>query len=106
MQNYIADLPGGTATTSIQFKEGGSVKEIAVSYLSTASGKIEISTSVASQIGTTQPTADVLARLNCSGTAGNVFVRLPLTLRVKAFDILYVHQTGTGNLGTVTLFTS
>lgn len=106
MRNYIADLPGGTATTAIQATESGTLRAAVFSFLSTAAGKIELSMSPASQIGTAQPTSDVLARLNCSGTAGNVAIVIPLAVRLKPFQSIYVHSTGAGNLGNVTLSTA
>lgn len=102
MRSYVADLPGGTATTTVQIQSNGTLKEILVSYLSAAAGKIEISRSGTSQIGTAQPTKDVLARLNCSATAGNVVANVQLANeKFKAFDSIYIHQTGAGNLGSV-----
>lgn len=103
MRTYIADLPGGTATTTIQMTENGKIQGITLSFLSAAAGKIEVSRSATSQIGTAQPTKDVIARLNCSGTAGNVVAEIPVTVSVKQLDYIYVHQTGAGNLGNVVL---
>jgi len=105
MRNYISDLPGGTATTSIQISETGTLKTVLFSFLSAAAGKIELSLSPTSQIGTAQPTKDVLCRLNTSATAGNVVAEIPLGLKVKILDYIYIHQTGAGNLGTVNLLT-
>jgi len=106
-RQYIADLPGGTATTTIQIQAPQKLKQCVISFLSAAAGKIEISVSPTSQIGTAQPTDDVLARVNCSGTAGNVVAALDLTAAskgsVKAFQNVYIHQTGAGNLGNVNL---
>jgi len=103
MRTYVADLPGGTATTTITATESGTLKTATFTFLSTAAGKIELSNSPSSQIGTAQPTKDVLLRLNCSATAGNVVAVLPISKSLKAFDTIYVHQTGTGNLGNVVL---
>lgn len=102
MRNYVADLPGGTATTTVQIQGAGTMKNLLVSYLSAAAGKIEISLSSASQIGTAQPTKDVLLRYNCSGTAGNVvnFIDSP-SIKLALLANLYIHQTGAGNLGSV-----
>lgn len=104
---YIADLPGGTATTPVQIQGAQKLKKALVTFLSAAVGKIEISVSPTSQIGTAQPTDDVLARVNCSATAGNVVAECDLTGSakgsVKAFQTVYVHQTGAGNLGSVSL---
>jgi len=103
MRTYVSDLAGGTATASIQCVERATLKQILLSFLSTAVGKIELSTSPTSQIGTAQPTADVICRVNCSATAGNVALVIPISLRVAPFQTIYIHQTGTGNLGTATL---
>jgi len=101
-RNYVADLPGGTATTTIQMQNSGTIKNLSLSYLSAAAGKIELSTSGTSQIGTAQPTGDVLYRWNCSGTAGNVVTVLDTpSISVKAFQSIYIHQTGAGNLGSI-----
>jgi len=104
---YNADLPGGTATTTIQIQANQKLKQALLTFLSTAAGKIEISVSPTSQIGTAQPTDDVLARVNCSATAGNVVVPVDLSAApkgsVKAFQSLYVHQTGAGNLGNISV---
>lgn len=106
-RNYTADLPGGTATTAIQIQANQKLKQAVLSFLSAAAGKIEISVSPTSQIGTAQPTDDVLGRVNCSATAGNVVATLDLSQspksNVKAFQSVYVHQTGAGNLGNVNL---
>lgn len=103
MRPYVADLPGGTATTSVQLTAKSTVKRVLLTFLSTAAGKIEISRSSASQIGTASPTRDVLARVNCSGTAGNVVVYVDLIANnvFQQLDYLYIHQTGSGNLGDV-----
>lgn len=106
-RQYIVDLPGGTATTNITITQNQKLKRAVISYLSAAAGKIELSVSPTSQIGTAAPTDDVLARVNCSGTAGNVVADLDLSVAakasVKAFQVVYVHQTGAGNLGSVNL---
>lgn len=83
--------------------EGGTIQRATLSFLSAAVGKIEISKIVTSQIGTGQPTKDVLARINCSATAGNVVVVVPLKQTVKVLDNIYIHQTGAGNLGNIIL---
>lgn len=103
MRAYVVDLPGGTATSSVQLQAAGTLRRLVLSFLSAAAGKIEISRSSVSQIGTAQPTKDVLARVNCSGTAGNVIVELNFSAfnetKFKVLDLLYIHQTGAGNLG-------
>lgn len=103
MRTYITDLAGGTATATITITESGTLRLATFSFLSAAAGKIELSRVVGSQIGTAQPTRDVILRLNTSATAGNVVLNVPIDERVKVLDVLYVHQTGAGNLGSVTL---
>ncbi len=105
MRTYVADLAGGTATVTLQATEPGTLKYLTLSFLSAAVGKIELSRVVSPQIGTAQPTKDVIARFNCSATAGNVVVTIPINLPVKTLDYFYVHQTGAGNLGSVTIST-
>ncbi len=102
MRNYIADLPGGTATTSIQIQSGGTIKNLFVSMLNAAVGKVEISTNATAQIGTAQPAADVALRINNSATAANLLVVASVSITVKAFQTLYIHQTGAGNVGSIT----
>lgn len=102
MRNYVADLPGGTATTAVQIQTAGTLKNILVSIHSAAVGKLECSMSGSPQIGTAQPTKDVIFRLNQSATAGDQVVLIPTTgLKFKAFDSLYFHSTGAGNVGDV-----
>jgi len=101
---YVADLPGGTATTTIQIQQTQTLKRCLLSILMAAAGKVELSTSPTAQIGTAQPDVSVLARVNCSaGTAAiaSSIVEIPINLPVKAFQNIYVHQTGAGNLGDV-----
>lgn len=101
-RNYVVDLPGGTATQSVQFTAAGTIKNLVVSIHSAAAGKLEISRLSTSQIGTAQPTRDVLVRLNQSGTAGDQNVVVPLASeKFKIMDLIYFHQTGAGNLGSV-----
>lgn len=102
-RSYIADLPGGTATTTIQMTGRQTLKRAAFSFVNAAAGKIELSTVGASQIGTAQPTADVIARLSVGAGAANNAVQLDINAAVQPFQSIYVHQTGAGNLGTVVL---
>lgn len=103
MRSYTADLPGGTATTTIQMTQNGTLKRALVSLVSTAAAKLELSLVSSSQIGTAQPTSDVVFRLTGSGTAaGAQVVEVPINVPVKAFQSIYVHQTGAG-LGNITL---
>jgi hypothetical protein len=102
-RTYIADIPGGTATVTIQLQGSQTLKEFAVSWVNAAVGKIELSMSSASQIGTAQPDSNVLARVSCSAGANTASITLPIRAPVKAFQNIYIHCTGAGNLGTAVL---
>lgn len=101
---YVADIAGGTATATIQIQGSQTLKNWTVSYMNAAAGKIELSTSGTSQIGTAQPDVNVIARVSVgANTTGNVIATVPIKLPVKAFQSVYVHCTGAGNLGTSVL---
>lgn len=103
-RSYVCDLPGGTNTSAIQMTGNQTLKTVMLSVANAAAGKIEVSLVAAPQIGTVQPTDDVLVRFSQSATAGpsqNVVV--PISTSVKGFQTIYVHQTGAGNLGTIVL---
>jgi len=97
---YIADIAGGTATVTIQIQGSQTLKQWAVSWVNAAAGKIELSTSPTSQIGTAQPDSSVVARVSCSAGANTMSEVIDINLPVKAFQNVYVHCTGAGNLGT------
>lgn len=101
-RSYVADLPGGTATTTIQMTGRQTLKQAVFSVLNAAAGKVELSTVASPQIGTAQPTPDVIARLS-TGAAGRTDIQIDINLPTNPFQNIYVHQTGAGNLGTVTL---
>jgi hypothetical protein len=104
-RSYVADLPGGTATTTVQIQQRQTFKWAAFSVTNAAAGKIELSTAPSSQIGTAQPTDSVVCRINVSGTAGpSQNVVMPVSMPVQPFQSVYIHQTGAGNLGNVTLY--
>ncbi|MDP9203757.1 MAG: hypothetical protein M3P26_17775 [Gemmatimonadota bacterium] len=71
-----------------------------MTWVNAAAGKMELSMSSASQIGTAQPDSNVLGRISCGAGAGSNAVSLPIRAPVKAFQNIYVHCTGAGNLGT------
>ena len=102
-RSYIVDIAGGTATATVQIQGSQTLKEFAVSWVNAAAGKIELSMSSSSQIGTAQPDSNVLARVSCSAGANTVAMTLPIRAPVKAFQNIYVHCTGAGNLGTAVL---
>ena len=86
----MADIAGGTATATIQIQATQTFKSWCVSAMNVATGKYELSMSSSSQIGTAQPDS-------------NVFADFPIRVPVKAFQNIYVHCTGSGNLGTSVL---
>lgn len=98
---YIADIAGGTATATIQIQGTQTFRSWTVSQMNAAAGKTELSYSSSSQIGTAQPDSNVIARLSVgANTTGNVTAVVPIRMPVKAFQNVYVHCTGAGNLGT------
>ena len=106
MRSYVADIAGGTATATIQCQARQTFRNWTVSALNAAAGKIELSMSSTSQIGTAQPDSNVIARVSLgSAAAGNssVVAVVPINVPVIAFQNIYVHCTGTGNLGTSVL---
>lgn len=101
-RTYVADLPGGTATTTIQITGRQTLKKATFAFINAAAGKIDLSTVSASQIGVAQPTSDVIARLSV-GAAGQSVIQMDINAPVDPFQNIYIHQTGAGNLGSVTL---
>jgi len=99
-RSYIADIAGGTATVTIQIQGTQTLKEWLVTWVNAAAGKIELSLSGTSQIGTAQPDVNVLGRVSCSAGGNTAAVAVPIRAPVKAFQSIYVHCTGAGNLGT------
>lgn len=104
-RSYVASLPGGTATTTIQMQGKSAIKGILVSMLTAAAGTVEVSMSASSQISSAQPSQDVLTRVRNGATAGYAHIYVPLNKPVTAFENVYVHQTGAGNVGEITLVT-
>jgi hypothetical protein len=100
---YVVDIAGGTSTATVQMQAKQTLKQFAVSWVNAAAGKIELSLSGTSQIGTAQPDNNVLARVSCSAGANTAFARFDVNIPVVAFQSIYVHCTGTGNLGTAVL---
>lgn len=101
-RSYVTAVPGGTATTTVQMQGKSSIRQILVSLVNAAAGTLEVSKSASSQIGSNQP-ADVLCRVRSGATASHTNVVIPLNEPVQAFENIYIHQTGTGNVGDVTL---
>jgi hypothetical protein len=100
---YIVDIAGGTATATVQIQGSQTLKTFDCSWVNAAAGKIELSLSGTSQIGTAQPDTNVLARVSCSAGGNTAVVSLPIRQPVKAFQSIYIHCTGAGNLGTAIL---
>jgi len=102
---YIADIAGGTATVTIQCQAAQTLKSATFTWTPAAAGKFELSYSSTSQIGTAQPDSNVIARVNVGvlTSGGAAGVTIPIKMPVKAFQSIYVHCTGAGNLGTAVL---
>lgn len=100
---YVVDVAGGTATATVQIQATQTLKEFILTWVNAAAGKIELSLSSTSQIGTAQPDTNVLARVSCSAGANQAYASIPISQPVKAFQSIYVHCTGAGNLGTAVL---
>ena len=103
---YVCDIAGGTATATIQIQARQTLKNFALTALNAAAGKIELSLSGTSQIGTAQPDSNVIARASLgSAAAGNssICMNFPINMPVTAFQSIYIHCTGAGNLGTAVL---
>lgn len=102
-RSYIADIAGGTATVTIQVQARQTFKRWFYSGLNAAAGKVELSTSPTSQIGTAQPTPDVIARISSSAGANQIAAQMDISLPAVPFQNIYIHCTGAGNLGTSVL---
>lgn len=104
-RTYVADIAGGTATVTIQCQSTQTLRSATFSWTPAAAGKYELSYSSTPQIGTAQPDSNVIARISIGvlTSGGSAAVQLPINMPIKAFQSIYVHCTGAGNLGTVTL---
>jgi hypothetical protein len=94
-----------TAATSqtIQMPQSGRVVGALFSAVGAAAGSWELSTSATSQIATGSPDIGVIARLRLSAAAfASLYV--PIGKQVKVLDNWYIHTTGAGNVGELTLF--
>jgi hypothetical protein len=102
---YIADIAGGTATVTIQCQARQTLKNATFTWTPAAAGKYELSYASTSQIGTAQPDSNVIARVNIGVTTsgGASGVTIPINMPVIAFQSVYVHCTGAGNLGNLIL---
>ena len=102
-RSYVVDIAGGTATATVQAQQKQTLKQLVLTYVNAAAGKIELSMSASPQIGTAQPDNNVVARVSVSAGANQVSVVIPINMPVNPFQNFYIHCTGTGNLGTAVL---
>ncbi len=95
-----------TAATSqtVQMPQSGTIRGVLFSVVTAAAGSWELSTSGTSQIATGSPDVGVLSRIRIGATAGMQNVFFPLNKSVKILDNLYIHTTGAGNVGELTIF--
>jgi len=102
---YIVDIAGGTASVTVQCQATQTLKQVTFTWTPAAAGKYELSYSASSQIGTAQPDSNVVARVNVGVTTsgGAAGVTIPINMPVKAFQNIYVHCTGAGNVGSATI---
>ena len=95
-----------TAATSqtIQIPQTGTIAAVLFSVVTAAAGSWELSKSSTSQIATGSPDIGVISRLRIGATAGMQNVWVPLNMAVKVLDNLYIHTTGAGNVGELTIY--
>jgi len=94
-----------TAATSqtIQIPVSGKITAVLMSIVTAAAGTWELSTNSTSQIATSSPDTGVLLRARIGATAGMQNVVFPINRAVKILDNWYIHTTGAGNVGELTL---
>lgn len=108
-RSIVVSIAGGTASATIQIPVSGKVTQAIMSVIPAAAGSWELSKSSTSQISTTAPDVSVLARTRLAAPLSSVGVPVTvqgvyqLNLAVKLLDNLYLHCTGTGNVGELTL---
>jgi hypothetical protein len=102
-RQYVVDIAGGTATATVQMQGKQTLKRLVLSWVNAAAGKIELSLSGTSQIGTAQPDNNVIARVSCSAGANQAVAAFDINVPVNPFQSIYLHCTGAGNLGTAVL---
>lgn len=88
---------------TIQIQGRQTLKRAVFTWANAAAGKIELSYSSTSQIGTAQPDNNVMARVSANAGTNESFAAFAINMPVLPFQSIYVHCTGTGNLGTVVL---
>jgi len=94
-----------TAATSqtIQMPQSGTIIAALFAPIGAAAGSWELSKSSTSQIATGSPDVGVIVRLRLGALiTGPTYVTLGI--QVKVLDNWYIHTTGAGNVGELTLF--
>jgi len=84
--------------------QSGTVVAALFSVVTAAAGSWELSTSSTSQIATGSPDVGVITRLRIGATAGNMSVYVPIGKSIRVLDNWYIHTTGAGNVGELTLY--
>jgi len=103
-RTYIADITTATSGLQIQIQRPGRLKELAISVISAAAGKFEVSRSPTTTIGTAQPDpSSVICRGDIPGAADAQVHKFACDVPLSTLDRLYVFMTGAANLGTVNL---
>jgi hypothetical protein len=102
-RSLVYSIAGGTASQTIQIPVTGRVTKAIFSITPAAAGSWELSKNGTSQIGTTNPDVGVLARARVSAVGPTAPVVFELDVPVKILDNLYLHCTGAGNVGELTL---
>lgn len=95
-----------TAATSqtLQIPLSGTIVGILFSIVTAAAGTWEFSKNGTSQIATGSPDVGVITRVRIGATAGMQNLFIPMNEPVKILDNFYIHTTGAGNVGELTVF--
>lgn len=99
----VQSIAGGTATATITVPASGTLRSVDMSIVPAAAGSWELSTSSTSQIATAAPDSGVIARARVGVSLGSGFQHFEPNRPVKVLDYLYLHCTGAGNVGELTL---
>jgi hypothetical protein len=108
-RSVVVSIAGGTATATITVPVTGKLTKAIMSAIPAAAGTWELSKNGTSQIATTSPDVGVLARtrlaapLTSVGAVPTTQSVFELNAPVKQLDTLYLHCTGAGNVGELTL---
>lgn len=100
-RSYAISL-AAASSNSVQLQKAGTIKRIYLSMVTAAAGSVEVSSSSVSQIASAAPTSEVIARMRIGATAGMQNAVIPVNIKVNAFDYIYIHTTGAGNVGEIT----